>query len=444
MQAVVIVTLALFAALAPASGAVMRGAFYYPWYPETWTVNGSHVSYHPQLGYYKSSDASVVDRHIQLLNYANVDVAIASWFGPGSHSESTRIPLLLGRTVPPVKWSLYYECEGNPTHGSSCQSGGPNPSVAAIKNDLAYASAYASSPSFMRVNGKPLIFVWSAGDAACEVASRWKQAAPNWYVVLKLSSGYKDCPVQPDGWHQYAPSSATQRHAGYSFSISPGFQRADGTGNVLPRDVNRFQQGVKDMVASGEPWQLVTTFNEWGEGTAVEPAEEWKSPSGYGQYLDALHSLSTQGAVGAPNRGATQNGSDAPRLLALSITPKAFRAARRGPSLARRIGATVRYRLTASAAVRFTVERVLRGRKRGGRCVRARRPLRRSARCRRYRSLRAALRHNGAAGSNSFAFRGRLSGRRLRPGAYRLAATPVDGAGNTGRSRKAGFRIVRR
>jgi hypothetical protein len=44
------------------------------------------------------------------------------------------------------------------------------------------------------------------------------------------------------------------------------------------------------MVASEEPWQVITTFNEWGEGTAVESAAEWESQSGYGLYLDALHS----------------------------------------------------------------------------------------------------------------------------------------------------------
>ena len=43
------------------------------------------------------------------------------------------------------------------------------------------------------------------------------------------------------------------------------------------------------MVASGAQWQLVTSFNEWGEGTAVESATEWSSPSGQGAYLDALH-----------------------------------------------------------------------------------------------------------------------------------------------------------
>ena len=42
-------------------------------------------------------------------------------------------------------------------------------------------------------------------------------------------------------------------------------------------------------VSSDEDWQPITTFNEWGEGTAVESAEEWASESGYGYYLDALH-----------------------------------------------------------------------------------------------------------------------------------------------------------
>jgi hypothetical protein len=45
------------------------------------------------------------------------------------------------------------------------------------------------------------------------------------------------------------------------------------------------------MVASRARFQLVTTFNEWGEGTAVESARQWQTASGYGAYLDALHNL---------------------------------------------------------------------------------------------------------------------------------------------------------
>jgi hypothetical protein len=43
------------------------------------------------------------------------------------------------------------------------------------------------------------------------------------------------------------------------------------------------------MTASGDAFQLITTFNEWGEGTAVEAAPDWQSPSGFGTYLDLLH-----------------------------------------------------------------------------------------------------------------------------------------------------------
>jgi hypothetical protein len=411
--------LAFTLVIASPGEAALRGAFYYPWFPATWTVNGTHVSYHPVLGYYSSSDPAVVDRHIAWLNYANVDVAIASWWGPGSQSESIRIPLLLSRTVPPLKWALYYECEGNSPSGSSCPSGGPNPTVAAIKSDLGYASAYANSSSYMKVGGKPLIFVWSVGDDPCEVASRWKQAAPNWYVVLKLSSGYRDCAIQPDSWHQYAPASPTQHQAGYSYSISPGFKRADGGGSFLARDPGRWYQQVKDMVASGEPWQLVTTFNEWGEGTAVEPAQEWSSPSGAGQYLDALHSQGTGGPAGGVPAPPAAERVRPPSLRRLSLSPRRFRAARRGAGIAARIGTVVRYRLSGRATVRLTVKRAGHG-----------------------NALHGRLEHQGRAGVNRFLFRGRIGGRALRSGRYRLVATPIGSTGEAGRSKTARFRIV--
>src|SRR5207248_11543938 len=57
----------------------------------------------------------------------------------------------------------------------------------------------------------------------------------------------------------------------------------------LARDPATFTTSVQAMAASKAPWQLVTTFNEWGEGTSVESAQEWASSSGYGTYNDILH-----------------------------------------------------------------------------------------------------------------------------------------------------------
>lgn len=264
----------------------IRAAFYYPWFPETWTVNGAHVKYNPLLGYYDSSVQANVDSHIKSLDYANVDVAIASWWGIDTHQEATRIPLLLQRTQAlgaKVKWAFYYE-----------QEGFGDPTVSQIQSELDYIKTkYASNSSYAYVNGKPVIFVYNAGanDNTCAIADKWKQASAtsNFYVVLKVFTNYKTCATQPDSWHQYAPSSPTDSQAGYSYAISPGFWRADEAAPRLARDPTRWTQNVNDMVASNAPWQLVTTFSEWGEGTAIENAQEWNSASGYGTYLDALH-----------------------------------------------------------------------------------------------------------------------------------------------------------
>lgn len=48
----------------------LRGVFYYPWYPETWTVNGHEAHFIPDLGKYSSDDPRVVDDHLDALEYA--------------------------------------------------------------------------------------------------------------------------------------------------------------------------------------------------------------------------------------------------------------------------------------------------------------------------------------------------------------------------------------
>jgi hypothetical protein len=117
--------------------------------------------------------------------------------------------------------------------------------------------------------------------------------------VLKVFPGYARCATQPDGWHQYEPAQPTSGVATGpgtegSFAISPGFWHArppdsPATDPFLRRDLDRWRGAIRAMLASGAPWQLVTSFNEWGEGTAVESAAEWASSSGWGSYLDALH-----------------------------------------------------------------------------------------------------------------------------------------------------------
>ena len=97
--------------------------------------------------------------------------------------------------------------------------------------------------------------------------------------------------AQPDSWHQYVPADSYDQQDTYSATVSPGFFKFDELVPRLRRDPRRFEADLRRQVTSAARWQLVTTFNEWGEGTAVEPSEQWQSPSGYGTYLDVMRSV---------------------------------------------------------------------------------------------------------------------------------------------------------
>ena len=105
-------------------------------------------------------------------------------------------------------------------------------------------------------------------------------------------------------------------------------------------------------------------------------------------------------------------------LISLRLSPRVFRAARRGPSISPRAGTRVTYGLASAARVRFAVQRVVRGA---------------------YRRVPGAFTHQGSSGTNRFRFSGRVRGRRLEPGRYRLVARIP---GSTA-AKRTGFRIVR-
>jgi hypothetical protein len=267
----------------------IRAAFYYPWFPEGWNQAGFNpfTNYHPTLGYYSSNDLATVQKQIDMMQYGGIQAGIASWWGQGSNTDVKMPNLLKAAAGTPFRWAIYYE---NESQG--------NPSASQIQSDLTYIrDHYGKDPAFLRVNGKFVVFVYADTADACGMADRWKQAnTVGAYIVLKVFPGYGTCASQPDSWHQYAPAVATDQQGSYSYVISPGFWKKGETVR-LARDPQRWASNVDAWSKAAVKWQLVTTFNEWGEGTSVEPAQEWASNSGYGFYLDILHVATSGGAL---------------------------------------------------------------------------------------------------------------------------------------------------
>ena len=260
----------------------IRAAFYYPWFPEAWKQQGMDpfTHYQPDLGYYSQDKLSVIRQHITEMQYGKIQVGIASWWGQGSPTDK-RFPSLLklGEQMG-FYWGVYAESEGT-----------GDPSVDAIRSDLTYIrDKYAQSPAYLKVSGRFVVFVYAEPADSCAMVDRWTQAnTVGAYLVLKIFPGYMNCPSQPDSWHQYAPSEAVNQAHQFSYTISLGFWKASEAQARLDRDTAQWAKNIQTMIASKANFQLITTFNEWGEGTAVENAKEWSSSSGFGLYLDALH-----------------------------------------------------------------------------------------------------------------------------------------------------------
>ena len=119
-----------------------------------------------------------------------------------------------------------------------------------------------------------------------------------------------------------------------------------------------------------------------------------------------------------------------PKLTALALVPKKFRPAK---------GADVRFTLTVGAPVRFTVERASTGRRVGGKCRAQTKKNRHAKKCTRYVGLKGSFLRNGGAGANHFHWNGRLKGRALKPGIYRL--TGSVGSGLARNVRRAKFTV---
>ena len=134
-----------------------------------------------------------------------------------------------------------------------------------------------------------------------------------------------------------------------------------------------------------------------------------------------------------------------PRLTRLKLSRSLFAAAAHGSTLAKataKSGIKVSYTLTEPASVTFTIQRRKGGRMVNGKCRALTSTNKRRKKC--DLPLKGSAKRQGNAGKNSLRFRGRLSGRKLRPDRYDLVATATDAAGNRADRKRIKFTIVKR
>jgi uncharacterized repeat protein (TIGR01451 family) len=156
------------------------------------------------------------------------------------------------------------------------------------------------------------------------------------------------------------------------------------------------------------------------------------------------------GPGGGSGGGATSFVPDslAPSLASARVTNQTFTVDAAGPAepvvrARARKGTSFVYRLSEPARVLFTIERREKGRRVGRNCKKPSRSNRRRKPCVRFVKV-GTFAQDGAAGSNTRKWSGKIRTRALKPGAYRASVGATDAAGNASALKRLSFKVVRR
>ena len=265
---------------ATAQAGVRVSAFYYVWYGtpsldggyQHWSQHGHTPpddiasSYYPAAGLYSSSDSLVISRQMDELRAAHVDEVAVSWWGRGS-AEDKRLPLVISAAHAD---GLSVAAHLEPYAGRT---------VATTVADVAY----------LRTLGIRTFYVYRAPDDA---SGDWQLAraalhaggttlyAQTALVGWAASAGFDgvytyDIVVYGADKFRRLCAQAHKRGLKCAPSVGPGYDARRGSGDptLKPRrDGATYDSMWKMAIAAGADRVTITSFNEWHEGTQIEPA----------------------------------------------------------------------------------------------------------------------------------------------------------------------------
>jgi glycoprotein endo-alpha-1,2-mannosidase len=274
---------------APALAAGHVSAFYYPWYG-TSAVDGSFQhwaqlghsppndiasSYYPAIGLYSSSDKLVVGRQMDEIKSAGIDEIAVSWWGQGS-PENARLPeIVAAARLDGIAVAAHLEPYGGRT-------------VASTVDDLAYLRALGIGTFYVYRPFDLPVSDWAAARSALHAGGGtiYAQTA---LVGDASAAGFDgvytyDIVTYPGAMFRRLCGEAHKHHLLCAPSVGPGYDARRGSGDprVKPRRNGRTYDSMwRAAIAGGADSVTITSFNEWHEGTQIEPAG---GPARHGRY----------------------------------------------------------------------------------------------------------------------------------------------------------------
>lgn len=308
------------------------------WVDSTWNNMGSYpggddigANYYPQLGCYSSNDPQIITLHIRQIRDAGIGVVAYSWWGENSFSNRSVKTFMDIAHEHGLKVAFHIE----PIYKTPEE----------FKQHIEYlTSNYTQHPACYRVNDKPFYYLYNSyklnykmwqsiliADSASTIRNTPLDGIFISLWTLRLDgefaarSGFEGVYTYyaTDGFHFGCTTSNWQKMSEYAEEQDMIFVPCVGPGYIDTRirpwnekntRIREHGQYYETMfikaVEAGPDYIGITSFNEWHEGTQIEPAIPKKLPSytyeDYGEDTDPLFYIKkTRELVGKYKKGSS-------------------------------------------------------------------------------------------------------------------------------------------
>lgn len=253
--------------------------------------------FYPVIGPYASGDKFVIEYHLLLMKYAGIDGIIVDWYGSHDVNDYAAIRKnteavadMIGKTG--LQFAICYEDQ---TLNAVVQQNKAASSVAGARDDIAYLNTnFFSGPDYIKLNNAPLLLVF--GPQVIKNADSWTQVfsslnpKPCFLPLWNPSAGAGNNATGEFAWvymNNGALDNFYNNRVG-SLSIAmggayPGFKDyyAEGGGGqslgwtIDYKDGATLEETLQKAKTAGMNYIQLITWNDFGEGTMIEPTSEF-------------------------------------------------------------------------------------------------------------------------------------------------------------------------
>lgn len=250
--------------------------------------------YYPLIGPYASSDAVVLNYHVLLMKYSGIDGVMIDWYGTQDkydYAPNRRNTEELVKAIDRagLQFAIVYEDQ------TVKELPDNNAKVAQVIRDMQYLqSNFFNKTSYVKEDGKPLLLVF--GPQTITAPKDWTSIFGNLstkpaFVVLNDHSHLANSSSEKNSIGEYLwanPDPATYYSKAASFDLCiggamPGFhdyykEGGWGNGYTTYNDENGvlFDRQLSAARNAGLEHLQISTWNDFGEGTNIEPTKEYE------------------------------------------------------------------------------------------------------------------------------------------------------------------------